>query len=97
MNNTTTSPETIRSLFAQIDASEIMDTHIDYRRITRRCNLVDLEAYLKRNGYRLKRQGNNVYGWIKVVPITETTPAPVLRLITRSDHVAVTGSLRSRA
>ena len=45
-------------------------------------------------GLEFRHRDGNVYGRVKLAPIN-TTPAPTLRLITRSDHAAVHGSRRA--
>ena len=83
--------QALRSQFAQINAAEVMDTHIDPKRISLRTDMATLEAYLRRHGWMIERKNGNIYGFIRIVP-AKPNVVPTLRLITRSDHAAVVGS-----
>ncbi len=91
MNNTT-HPETFRETLERMGLADLLETFIAPKR-GRRWGFNEVERFARQNGYVFVREAGNVYGALKLVP---ATPAPVLRIITRSDHAAVFPSRHNR-
>ena len=92
MQNTTHTLEPLRTALEQIGLADLLTTYVArervgvrYTEIARAAEQFDLE---------FKHEGGNVYGALQLVPVS-TTPAPALRLITRSDHAAQVSSKRA--
>ncbi len=95
MNNTTTpNLEPLRNALTTIGLSDLLTGYVARERVGVRYTEISRAA--ARFGYGFRHENGNVYGALKLEPV-DLTPAPVLRLITRSDHAAVTGSRRRAA
>ena len=88
MNDTTP----LKTALEQINLEDLLTGYVArervgvrYQEIARVAEQFDLE---------FKHEHGNVYGRLQLVPVS-TTPAPALRLITRSDHAAQVSSKRA--
>ncbi len=92
---TPTHPTALETALATIGLADLLGPDfIARRRIGVRYR--EIAAAAARFGYGFRHEFGNVYGALKLEPV-DPTPAPVLRLITRSDHAAVHGSKRRAA
>ncbi len=87
-------PETFLETLERIGITAAPKAYIDPQ-LVRRWGYLEVDAFVRANGHQFIREHGNVYGRLKLVPLEPAAPAPVLRLITRSDHAAVTGSRRA--
>ncbi len=90
----TPTPETFLATLERMGLADLLETFIAPERV-HRWGFNDVETFAAENGYRFVREGNNVYGALQLVPAVPAAPAPVLRVITRSDHAAVYGTRRA--
>lgn len=94
MDHTAKHPVELEAALASIGLADLLTGFIARDRVGVRFN--QLERFAQQHGYEFKREHGNIYGRLQLVPTT-ATPAPVMRLITRSDHAAVHGGRRQRA
>lgn len=95
MNDTTITLEPLRNALATIGLTDLLgDAYVDRRRVGVRYG--EISRVAARFGLEFKHRDGNVYGALKLEPVS-TTPGPVLRIVTRSDHAAVHGSKRRAA
>lgn len=92
MNDTITTLEPLRAALASINLSDLLTDFVARERIGVRYGEISRAA--ARFGLEFKHRDGNIYGALKLEPVS-TDPAPVLRLITRSDVAAVHGSRRA--
>lgn len=94
MNHTAKHPAELETALANIGLGDLLDGYIARERVGIRFN--SLERLAQQHGYGFEREHGNIYGRLRLVPAV-AAPAPVMRLITRSDHAAVHGSRLGRA
>jgi len=94
MDHTTEHPTDLEAALTQLGLSDLLGGYIARERVGVR--FLMLERLAARHGYRFEREQGNVYGRLRLVPST-TTPAPMMHMITRSDHAAVHGGRPRRA
>ena len=82
----------LETALKQINLADLLTGYVDQRRVGVRYQ--EIARVAEQFGLEFKHEGGNVYGALRLVPVS-TTPAPTLRLITRSDHAAVHGTWRS--
>ncbi len=87
-------PATLIDYLERLGLADLLNDYVDRSRVHAVVNVSSLEIAVQRWGYRIEREDANVYGRLRLVP-APTTPAPVMRLVTRSDHAAVYGSRRA--
>ena len=90
----TPAPETFVETLERLGLADLLDAFIAPERV-RRIGFNDLEFFAREHGYCFVREGGNVYGKLMLVPVEPASPAPVLRLVTRSDVAAVHPSRRA--
>jgi hypothetical protein len=88
MQNT---PAPLTNALEQIGVPEMLTEYVQRQRIIKRVSWAQFERFVQSHGYEVKREDGNLYGKLMLVPIS-SAPAPVMRLITGSDHAAVYGS-----
>lgn len=88
--DSTVHPAELEVALASIDLGDLLEGFIARERVGVRYR--ELERAAQRFGYAFKHEHGNAYGRLWLVPSAPVTPAPVMRLITRSDHAAVYGS-----
>jgi hypothetical protein len=86
-------PSPLTNVLAQIGVPEMLETYVPRQHVTRRVSWAQFERFVQSHGYEVKRENGNIYGKLMLVP-TSSVVAPVMRLITRSDHAAVYGGAR---
>lgn len=89
---TATHPTALTTYLERLDLTDLLTGYVDRRVVHARINVATLEVVVQRWGYCVAREGGNVYGYLMVTP---ATPAPVMRIVTRSDVAAVHGSKRA--
>lgn len=102
MNDTTPTqpPAELTAALGHLGLTDLLDGYIDPKRVRAR-GYHGVEFLARRNGYTLKHEGGNIYGKLKLEPISlklepiSTAPSPHLRIVTRSDVAAVHGSRRA--
>jgi len=94
MHITAKHPPELETALASIGLADLLDGFIARNRVGVRFNQIERAA--AQLGYEFKREHGNIYGRLRLVPAA-ATPAPVMRLVTRSDHAAVHGGRRQRA
>ena len=94
MQDTTPTLEPLRTALEQIGLEDLLTGYIARERVGVRYQEISRAA--EQFGLEFKHRDGNVYGALMLVPIS-TTPAPVMRMITRSDHAAVVGSKKRAA
>ena len=92
--NDSTKPETFAETLACMDLADLLETFIEPERV-RHWGFLEVERFAAEHGYVFVRESNNVYGALMLVLAGAAAPAPVLRIITRSDHAAVYGTRRA--
>ena len=92
MNNTTPDTEPLRTALEQINLADLLTGYVDQRRVGVRYQEISRAA--AQFGLTFAHEHGNLYGRLQLGPVS-TTPAPTLRMITRSDHAAVHGTWRS--
>lgn len=85
-----THPAPLADALESIGLADLLDGYIARERIGVRYR--EIERAAQRFGYAFKHEDGNVYGRLQLAPIAPAAPAPVVHLITRSDHAAVYGS-----
>lgn len=90
MHDTTDHPAPLVEALESIGLADLLDGFIARERVGVRYR--ELGRAAQRFGYTFRHEGGNVYGRLWLVSIAPAAPAPVVRLITRSDHAAVYGS-----
>ena len=88
MNDTTP----LKTALEQINLGDLLDGYVARERVGVR--YTEIARVAEQFDLEFKHRDGNVYGALMLVPVS-TTPAPALRLITRSDHAAVVSSKRA--
>lgn len=88
MHVTAKHPAELETALASIGLSDLLDGYVARERVGVR--FLALERFAQQHGYEFRREHGNLYGRLQLVPAA-AAPAPVMRLITRSDHAAVHG------
>ncbi len=98
MNNIipATHPVTLIDYLARLGLGALLNGYVDRNRVHAVVNVSSLEIAVQRWGYRIDREGGNVYGCLRLVPDAPAAPLR-LRIVTRSDHSAVYGTRRRAA
>ncbi len=86
-------PAELAETLERMGLRDVLDGYIAPERV-RRWGFLDVERFAAKYGYEFRREHGNIYGRLHLVPTAMTAPAPVLRLVTRSDVAAVHGSRR---
>lgn len=92
MDSTPAHPAELVETLSRMGIADILEGFVAPERV-RRWGFLAVERFVAAHGYEFRRRDNNIYGALRLVPAT-TTPAPALRLVTRSDVAAVYGSKR---
>lgn len=95
MNDTTQTPAhpaELEAALVQLGLSDMLDGYVARARVGVR--YLSIERLAARHGYRIAHEDGNVYGRVRLEPIS-TAPTPRLRLVTRSDVAAVHGTRRA--
>ena len=93
MDDTTEHPAELTATLAHMGLRDVLEGYIAPERV-RRGGFLAVESFAAKHGYGFNREHGNIYGRLHLVPTAAATPAPVLRLVTRSDVAAVYGSHR---
>lgn len=94
MDITAKHPLELETALASIGLDDLLDGFIARKRVGVRFN--QLARFAQQYGYEFAREHGNIYGRLRLVPAAATS-APVMRLVTRSDHAAVHGGRHQRA
>ena len=96
MNDTATTHtlEPLRTALETIDLADLLTGYVTRERVGVRYREISRAA--APFGLEFKHEHGNVYGRLKLEPV-DNTPAPVMRIVTRSDVAAVYGSKRRAA
>lgn len=85
----TTAPEAFIATLEHLGIADALQGYIAPERV-RRWGCLEVEAFAQEHGYCFARENGNLYGKLMLVPVEATAaPAPVLRVVTRSDVAAV--------
>lgn len=97
MDNTKddTAPAAIVDLLERLGVTEMLTSYVPRQHVIRRVSWTQFERFVQEQGYRVIREGGNLYGKIGLRP-ADPAPAPVVRIVTRSDVAAQYGSGRNR-
>jgi hypothetical protein len=87
-------PAALVETLERMGLSDLLEGYIAPERV-RRWGFLAVERFAASHGYAFAREHGNIYGKLHLTP-APTTPAPLMRLVTRSDVAAVYGS-RPRA
>lgn len=93
MDDTASHPAELTETLARMGLRDLLEGFIAPERV-RRWGFLDIERFAAKHGYEFCREHGNIYGRLHLVPTVATTPAPVMRVVTRSDVAAVHGSRR---
>jgi len=85
-------PTELAEALAAIGLADILDNFVARSRVGTR--YLEIERAAARFGYEFRHEHGNLYGRLRLVRDV-ATPAPKLRVITRSDEAARCGSRRA--
>jgi hypothetical protein len=87
-------PTTLTATLAHLGLTEVLTGFIPRQHVSRRVSWREFTRFVEGQGYTVVTERGDIYGRVGVRPAAPAAPAPLLRVVTRSDVAAVYGSRR---